>query len=200
MMSFSSRHVAEGRGVPGCPKRHREAEKRLALNERNGARQRRSDRPCQRLALYQAANKASRKIVASGRLAGHARTPGLIYGAGPARSDQIADFGFEVNDHNKGLRGRCRHRRQSLPADDHHRGRASDRTSNALCDQRAQAIVQADLLTGARAMVPIATRFSRWARSRSAPNGLSIRLIALSTILGRGGPGYRAHGGAPAHP
>jgi hypothetical protein len=96
MMSFASLRVAKGRGVPVSAKPNLEPQKR-------------------------AADKASRKIVASAWRGGRYRKQDLIDGAGGARSDEIADLGYVVNEDNKGLRGRCRHRRQRLLAHGHHR-------------------------------------------------------------------------------
>jgi hypothetical protein len=141
MMSFASLRVAKGRGVPVSAKPNLEPQKR-------------------------AADKASRKIVASACRGGRDRKQDLIDGAGRARSDEIADLGYVVNEDNKGLRGRCRHRRQRLLA----HGHPSCRTSIGMGDsrevevvifsQQADATRQAELPAATRAML-IATPFSR---------------------------------------
>jgi hypothetical protein len=196
------RPVAGGRGVLVCATQDWEPQKWLAVNERNAAGQRRSGGARERLDLYQAADKASRKIVASVWRRGDGRQQDLISRAGPARCDAIGGFGSEANGHDADLRGRCRHRRQSLPAHGHARGprpAASYRTRIDLCDpeevegvifnQRAPATLQADLPTGTPTMMLMATSISRLRKFSTRTKRAGPRRI--------GGPGRGGSARAP---
>jgi len=106
MSSLASiRRGAEARSAPVCANRGWEPQKGSALNEPTPGEQRRFLKACLRFAWYQTGGNAIRKIVASQRVSGHSRKNDRIYGAPPARTDEVAHFSSEVNDHNKRLRG-----------------------------------------------------------------------------------------------
>jgi hypothetical protein len=157
-----------GYGLRTCTWPRWQPQKRLA-DERSPRGQRLSHRACLRLALDQAADKASRKIVASIRVG--TTCASTIRSMAPNQRPLIRSP-ISVLGERSQRTPRRRRPRQSLPAHGHPRERVagvSCRTSVDLCAvevvilaQRADTIFQADRPAEILEMIRISTQHARW--------------------------------------